>query len=64
MIHEGEAAVPGRWIICCKTASADGAIVPAGKAEEVRELIDASPYAVHLALVFCRTGFTARQRES
>ncbi|WP_407221581.1 hypothetical protein [Escherichia coli] len=45
-----------------KDRQRDGATVLQGKPEEVRELIDASPYAkVHIRRpVLCRKGFTAR----
>ncbi|WP_240963623.1 hypothetical protein [Enterobacter hormaechei] len=46
-----------------KDRQREGATVLQGKPEEVRELIDASPYAkkVHIRRpVLCRKGFTAR----
>lgn len=48
-----------------KDRQRDGATVLQGKPEEVRELIDASPYAKKytsgvLRPVLCRKGFTAR----
>ncbi len=65
-IREGEAAVPGLVDYLLVKTTRDGAIVLQGKPEEVRELIDASPYAKNTSgvLSFAEQDLLPGQRES